>query len=287
MKKLGKSTTKASKAVYKWDNRYYYRCYGFAREGLTNGQIAAILSVTPNWFAGQIKKRPSLKDALKEGRKERKDMKNGLSGYIFDRLTPEARQVWDRLKTTWESADEQSRERKLRDVLDGSSEATTKALFLHAVAFTNFDPSTAMKMVGISKRQVKKWADDDREFLEALDEIEEHKKNWYESKLTGLVAANHDGAILFVNRTYNADRGYSPKQTMNVTSTVNHVHSGQVTLETLSPYLDLPTLEKLHAAVRALQMAGPAENKALPAHKPDIQDDVIDAEILSEAGQDE
>lgn len=283
--KVGPKKLKSPKTKYLWNNRYFYRAHRLALEGLTNQQIATILNVSPEAFAAWIKKRPSLRDALREGREERKAMKNNLSGYIFDRLSEPARQVWERLVICWEEPDPSSRERKLRAVLDSQDSTTLKSLFLHAVAFTRFDPSEAMKMVGVSRKQVKEWAATDTQFLEALDEIEEHKKNWFESKLLNLVHTNHDKAILMVNQTYNADRGYGRKTQVSSNAVVNHVHHGEValTLDNISRYLDTETLEKLHRAAQALRLehAQKVEVRQVPALPGRTEDTaIVDGEVL-------
>lgn len=276
-------TKQPKKVKYTWNNTYYWRCYRLALEGMSDVQIAALLGVSPGVFAAWKKKRPSLVAGLREAREEKKALKNNLSGYIFDRLTPESRMVWDRLVTAWEDTDPASREQKLRLVLDGQEDATLKHLFLHALVANNFKISEAMKQVGITQRQVRKWAAADPEFMHAVDEIEYHKKNFFEGKLIDLVDRGEPAAVLMVNRTYNADRGYSTKQHIEVNSTVKHEHSGQVSIDAIAQYLPLDVLEVIHRAVQMVR--GGQTPKAIPAGVPE-DTAVIDGEIVA-AGTEE
>jgi hypothetical protein len=97
--------------------------------------------------------------------------------------------------------------------------------------------------VGISRGYMEKWKEDP-EFLQMLEEIQFHKKNFYERALIGLVAENHAGAILFVNKTYNADRGYSERLDLNV-----NAQTGRVDWSIDDLDLDLETQKKLLAAI--------------------------------------
>jgi hypothetical protein len=250
-----------AKTKYVWTNDLYWRFYRLAMEGLNDQQMCAVVGVTPNVFTRWKEKRPSLAAGIKEAREERKSLKNNLSGFLFDRLSPETREVWDRLMTAWQDDSPASRERKLRAVLDGKDEATMKHLFLHALVHSQFNATEAMKQVGVTQRQVKRWAESDPQFVEAVDEIETHKKNFYESKLVNLVSVGDPAAVMFVNRTYNADRGYSPKQQVEVSSTVHHHHSGQVTLDAIAPLVSVEVLEQIHRAVLVLKSRNP---EALP-----------------------
>lgn len=278
-----KRTKQPPKTKYTWNNTYYWRCYRLALEGMSDVQIAALLGVSPGVFAAWKKKRPSLVAGLNEAREEKKALKNNLSGYIFDRLSPDSRVVWDRLVTAWEEEDPAARERKLHQVLDGQEDATMKHLFLHALVADNFRISEAMKKVGVTQRQVKKWAASDPEFMSAIDEIEYHKKNFFEGKLIDLVDRGEPAAILMVNRTYNADRGYSSKQVIEHQGSVEHKHTGQVSIDAIAQYLPLDVLEVIHRAVQAVRSGVP---QALPAAG--LRDTAVeDAEIVAAGTEDE
>src|SRR5690606_14891883 len=109
-------------------------------------------------------------------------------------------------------------------------------LFCHALLHTAYDISKACHMVGISFNTLNKWRND-LEFLQMLEEVQFHKKNFFENALIGLVGESHPGAVIFANRTLNADRGYSDKLEL----THETKETGRMNFDIADLDLDVPT----------------------------------------------
>jgi hypothetical protein len=145
----------------------------------------------------------------------------------------------------------------IEKIFSGKAVQLRQQLFIHALCHTGFDLSKACRMVGINRMLIEQWRRD-AEFLQLLEEVQFHKKNFFEKALIGLVAEGHPGAVVFVNRTLNADRGYSEKLEVN--------HSGSVgnqsfALDDLD--LDLETRKKILLAIRKRNQKQPERNQIL------------------------
>ena len=90
-----------------------------------------------------------------------------------------------------------------------------------------------------------------------IEEIEWHKCNFFEEALVDLVAMRNPGAVMFVNRTKNADRGYSEK--------IQVEHSGAIATSVSVDELELPmeTRKELLRAVRASKVIDVTDQKRL------------------------
>ena len=71
------------------------------------------------------------------------------------------------------------------------------------------------------------------------------KKNFFESSLIGLVEEGHPGAVIFANKTVNADRGYSEKLR------IEHTAQGNDLIDINELELDLDTRKKILDAIRS------------------------------------
>lgn len=158
---------------------------------------------------------------------ERRGKMESFSGYIFQHLSEKARAVWEQVQF-WQ--DSGSATIKIEKILNGQTIKLRQELFVHALVNSNFDLSTACRMVAVSRRTLEEWRQDP-DFRELINEIQWHKKNFFEHALVDLVAMRHPGATVWVNKTLNADRGYGEK--------VEVQHSGQLDVSFSIDELDL------------------------------------------------
>lgn len=204
-------------------------------------KIAACFEVDWATVVDWMKKWPELAMA-KQLAEERRKGRNTLSGYVFSRLSREAQDAWDKI-TFWDG--HTSASEKIEDLLSSQPVSLRQELFIHALVSSNFDVSSACRLVNTNLATINIWKQD-LAFRQLIDEIQWHKKNFFESALIGLVEQNHAGAVMFVNRTMNKDRGYGEK--------VEIQHTGQVDVNTGFDFeeldLDLETKEKILDAIR-------------------------------------
>lgn len=201
------------------------------------GKVEAALEITRD-VHNRIGQLPELKKAKEKAEKRRGTTAN-FQAYIHKSLSKEAQEVWERCMF-W--ADSQSYYQNVEKILLGQTKRMRQELFLFALVSSNYDYSDALRMVAIPKKTLDHWKENDLEFLALIEEIQWHKKNFFEHALVDLVEEGHPSAVLFVNRTINADRGYGEKTEVN-----HHVTTG-VRMDELD--LDVDTQRKILEAVR-------------------------------------
>lgn len=170
--------------------------------------------------------------------KKRADESGAMSEYVYKSLTPEAKEMWDRLKS---AGGNDERKWLLKSI---NRKRIRQELFVHALICSTFNASRACQMVGVAQETLRKWKRD-ANFMMLLEEVQFHKKNFFENALVGLVQEKHAGAVIFANRTLNADRGYSERMKIE--------HSGAVDVGAFSfddLDLDIDTKRKVLEAIR-------------------------------------
>lgn len=208
------------------------------REG-DESKVAAALDVRLETLRSWLNSKPEFKLA-KEMADQRRGTRDTFQGYIFQHLSPEAKEIWDKLQF-WQ---ETSSYERINVILGGKPKRIRQELFIHALVSSNFSLSEACRISGVSYSQMDDWRRYDAEFRQLIEEIQWHKKNFFERALIDLVEERHPGATIFVNRTINADRGYTEK--------IQVEHSGNIgeglSVDDLD--LDLETKRKILAAIR-------------------------------------
>lgn len=208
------------------------------REG-SQAKICSALGVSTEFYQSVQKgKYPDL--ALAKEMAEGRRGSGTLSDYIFKQLSPEAQALWEKIKF-WDEEGANTYT-QIERILKGQTKKLRQELFVHALVNSSFDPSEAMRIVGISRQTYELWRAHDLDFRQLIEEIQWHKRNFFEKALHNLVEERHPAAVLFVNRTINADRGYGEK--MKVEHEVTH----GVRLEELD--LDVETQRKILDAIR-------------------------------------
>lgn len=231
----------------KWDESYYVKCYELARTGLTETGMAEALGITPVTLADWKTKHPALRDAIERGNHYRKGRTATptFAEYVYQRLPEELQLLWEQVMALDRLP---AGTRKLEALFAEHGKTARQHLFLYALTSCNFNASEALRRVGISSQMLHNWITNDPSFAELWEEINWHKKNFFEGALMDLVAARDTAATIFVNRTQNRDRGYNEK--------VDVHHSGQVgtgVVDVDSLGLDAETRKRLLAALRAQQ----------------------------------
>jgi len=270
-----KEDEKSSKRTHgdKFQSIFYLRVYQMAKEGWDDKRISEYFEVSTTTFRKWIKKKKAFRQAYEEGK--RKSVQN-FSEYVYDRLSPKMQEVWDKIK---EFDDHPNALQKITKLMQSHGVRQRQHLYIQALISGNFNPTKALNKVGMDYATLRKWIDTDPYFSELLNEIEFHRKNFYEDSLFALVRDGNPSATIFVNRTKNKDRGYGTKLEVEHTGTINH----NVQVIDLEKY-NLP----LELRRQILEHIEQVDIKGLPAPKPRPTDDVLDVpfSVLSEEEDD-
>lgn len=238
--------------AHKFKNSMYVDIYRFAREGLSDPQIAAALGVSYLTFREWRRKDKAVAYAVDEARSTGPDYTFG--DYVYDHLDPNTRALWDRISLVDERAS--NAVDLIESILADQGVKARQRLFLHALTSTLFNVSRSLKKVGISRKVYDAWCQRDPDFADMVREIAWHKDNFLESSFLGRVAAGDTAAIIHAARTKLRHRGYNDKIEVEHTGTVQHQH----TVSVADLDLDLNTRKAILAALRAHQ----ANNEAVP-----------------------
>jgi transcription initiation factor IIE alpha subunit len=207
----------------KWKDDFYVDAYNHAKAGMGDMKIAEALGMSYKTFRKWLKRKPALKNALIKARKmEKRSGVKEYKDYVYDRLPRELKNLWDRLV---ETETLKNPIEYVESLFEGKGKRTRQMLFLNALVHCNFNPSDAMKMVGITKPTLDRWVTAEPQFAELLAEVNYHKKNFFEGALVQAAKAGEWGAILHGNKVYNADRGHNTKTIMEHQGKVQHEHS--------------------------------------------------------------
>lgn len=204
-----------------WQDMFYLRAYELSMMGWTDKQICADIGADPTTFKRWQEERPVLKAALERGRNKSKEKELGFAGYIYEQLPEHLKELWDRIDRC---AHIEGGMLKAEALLEEGGKTARQHLFLYALVKSNFSQSKACRAVNVSKAMLDKWIETDPEFHELIQEIHWHKGNFFEEALVDKVKEGDAGSIIFANRTFNRDRGYGEKSTLELTGNVNHTH---------------------------------------------------------------
>ena len=217
------------------------------------GKVAAALEITGPGLTYRINNHPELAEA-KELADKRRGKTNSFSGYVFQRLSPKGKEVWDQIQF-WDN--HESAYNKIESILAGQTKQLRQELFIHALVSHSFDLSSACRMVGITRHMLAGWSKE-LAFQQLIEEIQWHKKNFFETSLVNLVEEGHPGAVIFVNKTVNADRGYAEKMEVK--------HTGNIETSFTIDDLELSVetrIELLNAIRKRKEIEEPIEVKQL------------------------
>lgn len=237
-----------------WRESFYVEAYVAARDGNTDKDIAKILGIPIDTFRIWCKRRPALGEAIEKGRSglKRKGKGNAkeesFSDYVFRQLPEKLQRLWGRLR----QLDKQKAGiEMIEELFAGQGKYARQQLFVHALVAGRrlFDFSDACRITGITKKTFDKWATEDPDFAELLDQIQWHKKNFFEGSLINLVRQGHPAVVMYANESVNSDRGYGRKSRTDVVVEGNvNVQQEIVSIDTLA--LPLEMKQKLLQAMR-------------------------------------
>jgi len=210
-----------------WKDEYIIKAYELARAGLSERQMARAIPISLPTYHKWLHKRPAFQYAVKRGRRifrGKGEASFSFKDYVYTRLPLKLKETWDKLDAL-DKAD--SGVEQIEALLADKGRTVRQHLFIHAWVTSNFSISDALRKVNLNRGTFDVWRKSDPNFTALVDEIQWHKKNYFEDCLTRLVTSGDSSATIFVNKTLNADRGYQDKLKidMNVNTTVNHVVS--------------------------------------------------------------
>lgn len=247
----------------RYDPKFAVDIYMFARMGYSNTQMKTVLGFTKIdlW----IQRFPEVKYALEQARNSKKPRTakepkvETLQEYVYRQMPASLKVIWDEIDA---SLNQDLAQEKIESILSNHSERVRQHLWLHAMIYTNFNQSEASRRVNVSKTTLDRWKDQDPNFPKLIEELQWHKKNYFEAGLIELVAERHPLAVIFANKTLNADRGYSDKLTVTHQGEVTHNHNHVVKISELG--LPLEVMIMIRDRIKALKTVKPIE---LPAAK--------------------
>lgn len=243
-------TRKKGRKQSLWKDEFYVEAFRLAKAGLSVEGIAAGLGVSVDTYRHWRKTRPAFKEAVRLGKKSDEEGASTFEEYVFDRLPPELQQVWKEIMECSAKGSPNAINR-LERILGDCGRRGRQHILLHALIHCNFNLSEALRTVNMSRGQFDRWLVNDPGFAALVDEMDWHRKNFFEGKLYELVKAGEPALVKFVNQTYNADRGYGKRSTVEknvnvtVTGTVRH---SSVPIDELD--LDLEAKKKLLRKIR-------------------------------------
>lgn len=198
-----------------WKKEFVDKVYGLARSGVIESKIASKLGISYPTFMMWKKKKREFCLVLRLGKKEHRSRRSKIldfRSYIYKRLSYDLKHVWNRINKLDRARNGLER---LEAFLVREGEDVRQHLFIYAWVTGNFSLSKALQKVNISRGTFNKWSKDPI-FIKMVNEIEWHKKNFFEDSLCDLVASGDSSATIFVNKTYNRDRGYNEKVEVNM-----------------------------------------------------------------------
>lgn len=227
----------------------YVAAYNYARAGNPDKRIAALLGISQVTLARWKTQRPALAQAIADGRAGRCAVVTAaptFKDYVYGRLPEDLQALWDEIDALDEA---ESGIAAVERILAGMGKRQRQSLFLHALVACNFNPSDAMRKLCLTRKDLENWSHE-AGFAELVKEIHWHKKNFFEAALVRAVERGDPAAVVFVNKTYNRDRGYNEKFEITVdgNETTQVGKAAAISLDSL----ELP-LEVRKAALAALR----------------------------------
>lgn len=262
-----------AKSPYKPE--YAIEAYILASKGVSNELIAKTLGVSRITFLAWQKKKFLLRYALKKA-KEKTLPNNELTSvkeFIVGHLPKDLKKVWNDI-VFWQ--DHLEGTEKVSALLANMGKRQRQSLWLHAYMANSFNASKANQFCQVNKDILDGWRKDPM-FAKLIDELKWQQKNYYESALVDLVAKGDAYAITFVNRTVNRDRGYGDKLEVEVSGTIQHNH----TIDISKLNLSLSCRKEILAAHKALELQEKAQDS-----KESAKDAIIEAETTDTDDED-
>jgi transposase len=237
----------------KYKHEHVVEVYIAAKSGMTENQISKVLGISVHTLRVWEKKKSAFKIALEKGRAENKGKKNGslsFREYVFGRLSYKNRKLWNKIIRLSKNSKKRKRPKdwieQIELLLEKRGKHARQSLFMYAWVSSNFSISHALRRVNISRSTFELWKQD-ADFHTLFQEMEWHKKNFFEEYLCLLVKGGNPAATIFANKTFNKDRGYNEKIDVNM-DLLGEIEHGVISVDHLK--LDLDTRKALLKARR-------------------------------------
>lgn len=255
-----------------WKPIFLVEVYRLARAGLSDEAIARSLNISRNTIKLWKDRQEGVREALELARKE-VPSEDGFARYFYTQLDPSLQNLWDAIENNETKGGGIAR---LDRILADHGKNARQSLFLHALVNSHFSPTRAMERVGIDKRQLDDWKDNDPDFAQLVEDIQWHKGNYFEEALVKQVEKGNISAILFANARYNQKRGYGTKSEVDVTVSgeVRHTHAIDLAELDLSPACRLEIVQARRKKEQEL------ENRRLIGRRPPEERDLRAVEDL-------
>jgi transposase len=224
-----------------WKDENYILAYELAKSGMSEIKMAQALGVSTVTLRKWKDTKPALRFAIEKassnGGSENMSTVQDFHEYIYQKLPSHLAKIWDEIQAV---EHEDNSILKIEAMLKGAGKRGRQHLFLHALVTSNFNVSRACSMMNMSRKTFENWVTNEPEFGELMQEIDFHKKNFFEAALIGLVAGGDSSATIFVNKTINRDRGYNDKIELDVRGSVQHEHlHAHIPMDELNLSLDV------------------------------------------------
>lgn len=234
----------------KWAPLMLVHIYKMAKVGLTEKEIARNLKppIRPETLVAWKREHPEIITVLEMARKEREGTET-FQDWVYSRLSPELQKLWKKINT-WEKQD--GGVKKIELMLQEEGKHVRQQLFLYALCSCNFSQSQALRKVNVSKQELDRWIATDLGFAELITEMDWHKGNFFEEALVNLISQGDTAAVLFANKTYNAERGYAPHSKLDVNVQGRVLH-GVFDLVQILPLLSETCKAEVMGAIRSVE----------------------------------
>ena len=180
-------------------------------------RVCEALNISGKTLKKYFDKHPELAEARALA-KERRASQRSMGDYILGRLSPEARKIWKEMQF-WER--NESAYEKIEKILTGQTKELKQEIFLQALISTGYSVSDACVKSCVSRNTLEHWKNSDAAFRQLFEEVQMHKEDFYEKSLVSLVEMGVPSAVIFVNKTVNAKRGYREQVEIEHTGTTN------------------------------------------------------------------
>lgn len=258
------------KKLTRWNDSFFVLAYEFARQGGSDNAIATGLGVDRNVLAAWKKKRPALREAIERGRNIRQ-ANNAASfpQFIAGRLPLELKPLWNRIHKADRKRNAITR---IEAILADQGKQSRQRIFLHALYCNSFSITRACQLSGISRKMFNEWALNDPQFHYLFEEMEETKRDFFETALVHSVARGDTPAVIFANKTYNAKRGYGDKLQVDVSGDIRMEH-------------DLVDIEQLELPLEVLRMIL-RQSERVPVERVPVAGAALPTELVLEQTDD-
>lgn len=220
-----KKRRKKNKGTLKWDNSMYIQVFQLAQSGLSHEKIAESIGYSLMQFRRRKKKDPALQDALKKGQSAEKPTLQKFENYVYSRLTPELKWLWDEIASYQKETNAIA---KIEKLLKDKGIRAKQHLFLHALYKFHFKYEKACKFLDVSKRELERWMNDS-DFAELLSEIEWHTSQYFGNLAMDMAREGHPAMVKFCAQTLDPRFKRRPSEkniNVNVRGRIGHAHVG-------------------------------------------------------------